>query len=128
MANRTFSAALLLSALVLAGATDTAEAQIPPQVRVPGYQRPTISPYLGLLNNQNSPAFNYYTRVRPQQHFITADVLQSNQITDLRREIDRTQDLMQSELSTIAPTGHTTSFMSLGGYFAPTTGVGARIR
>jgi hypothetical protein len=93
---------------------------------VPGYQRPTISPYLGLLDNRNSPAFNYFTRVRPQQHFITADVLQSNRINDLQREIDRTQGLMQSELSTIAPTGHRTTFMSLGGYYPQNAGVGAR--
>ena len=79
---------------------------------------PTVSPYINLFRNGNSPAFNYYGLVRPQ--FQTNAGLQSLQ-----------QQLLLSQGSPLPGaagpedvliTGHAAVFMNLGGYFQSATG------
>lgn len=89
----------------------------------PRAQRPTLSPYLNLLNRNNSPAFNYYNRVRPRQAFDDYQQQTARNLSSLERRIEESnQAIQQSQNSQLAPTGQRVRFMDLGGYFG--TGAG----
>jgi len=104
--------------LALAGPTVTATAQAP-GARVGGASvGPTVSPYINLLRNGNTPAFNYFGLVRPQ--FQTNAGLQQlqQQIT-----FTRSGPLPAAEVpGDVLVTGHAAVFMNLGGYFQSPTG------
>lgn len=91
----------------------------PPAPRAP---RPTLSPYLNLLNRNNSTAFNYYNFVRPRQAFDAYRAETNSDLRTLDRRLERANEaLRQSENSQLAPSGHRTRFMDLGGYFGTGT-------
>ena len=80
--------------------------------------RPTLSPYLNLLNRNNSTAFNYYNFVRPRQAFDDYRQQTGTTLQNLDRRIDRSQQLIQqSQNSLLQPSGHQTRFLDYGGYF-----------
>ncbi|QDT14197.1 hypothetical protein [Alienimonas californiensis] len=116
-------AALPLAAALLLIAPAVAAAQAGPVG--PGGQtpsnNPTLSPYLGLLNRNNTTAFNYYGFVRPQQR-ITAEVGQLRQsLRNTQSELSRTQTLLIDQPAVdarlIGTTGHGTSFGNTAGFF-----------
>ncbi len=99
-------------------------AQLPTSNLPPSYRRPTISPYLNLLDRTRSPAFNYYKRVRPERYLNESTISQQREIASqaksikgLRNEVDETQQLLQSETSQLGGTGFVARFQDLGGYF-----------
>lgn len=83
-------------------------------------RRPTISPYLQLLNRRGSTASNYYNLYRPERRFEqfqrdarrSAEQLQS-QINGQRTQIDR----LQNSGSQLSPSGTAAGFMTHQGYF-----------
>jgi hypothetical protein len=108
----------------------------------PGFGRPrnpTLSPYLNLLNNNNSTAFNYYQLYRPQTEFRSAyqGLNQNLYQTDVQvaregESIEQIGDRLRPGAS-LRTTGHRTSFMDYGSYFSAgsaaafgTTGFGRR--
>jgi len=119
-----------MSAVLLALlCADSALAQgfAPPSA--PRAPRPTLSPYLNLLNRNNSAAFNYYNRVRPRQSFDDYRSQQFRNLSNLERRIEQTeQGLRQSQNSQLQPSGHTTRFLDLGGYFGTNSARGSATR
>ncbi len=109
---------LLLVTGIIGLGTLSAQAQTLSPPIAPRAPRPTLSPYLNLLDRANSTAFNYYNRVRPRQEFDRYRQLNNQNLRALDKRIDRTNEaLQQSQNSQLAPTGHRTRFMDLGGYF-----------
>lgn len=98
----------------------TADAQGPgPRVGVGSPPAgPTVSPYINLLRNGNSPAFNYYGLVRPQ--FQTNAGLQALSQQSLLAQ--------QAGLpgaggpNDVLVTGRGATFMNFGGYFQSSMG------
>ncbi len=99
----------------------------PALAQPPGFGRPnspTVSPYLNLLNGNNSDAFNYYQLYRPQTEFRSAyeGLNQSQYRTN--QQLDRQGESIESIGTRVRPgsslrtTGHRTSFLSYGGYFS----------
>ena len=113
-----FRMLLLITGIISLG-TLSAQAQTLSPPTAPRAPRPTLSPYLNLLDRNNSTAFNYYNRVRPRQAFDDYRQSTSQNLRALDRRIDRTNEALreQSANSQLAPTGHTTRFLDLGGYF-----------
>jgi hypothetical protein len=74
--------------------------------------RPTVSPYLNLLRRGNSPAFNYYTLVRPQQQF-------QQSVQQLQQDVAALPPTVggQEGPSGLPTTGHPTQFMNYSHYF-----------
>ena len=115
-----------LAALALAAGAGVAPAQVGPSSPVGGgfggsAGSPTLSPYLGLLNGNNSTAFNYYAFVRPQQRF-NAEVAQVDRsLSNLRTRVTETQSLLsrQPEVGArlVGATGHATAFQNTRGFF-----------
>src|SRR5438132_8286218 len=93
-----------IAVLVGAGFVASAAAQYSPPVT-----RPTVSPYLNLLNRSNSTALNYYGIVRPQVEF------RSN-IGQLQRQGALTQEEIRDSAGGLV-TGHPTYFFTYGSYF-----------
>ena len=102
-------------------------AAVPCFAQPPGFGRPrspTLSPYLNLLNNNNSTAFNYYQLYRPQAEFRSAyqGLNQSLYPTDVQvarqgESIEQIGDRLRPG-SVLRTTGHATSFMNYGRYFS----------
>ena len=109
-------AGLTLLLLIIVAVTETAQAQS--RIRGPR-QSPAISPYIELLRNNRQggggTAFNYFQRVRPQQRAIESRQQFSQQIGQLSR---RQRSFENGVDQTLNPTGHTTSFLNLGGYYS----------
>jgi len=81
-------------------------------------ERPTLSPYLGLVNNNNDMAYNYYEIYRPQVRSLQADRRLSADLRRLRTEVEKPPATPRPEISyPLGPTGHPTTFMSYGRYF-----------
>jgi hypothetical protein len=104
----------LACAAVLCG-TDTLRAQpMPPPVPGGGgFNRPTFSPYLNLARPGGSPALNYFGLVRPEFQF-------RQSIQNLQGAVAANQQAIgtvESELTGMPATGHTTQFLNLGGHF-----------
>ncbi len=113
--------AFITTPLLLAGFAATAEAQVgPPGNNIrPPRATPTVSPYLSLLNRNNSLAFNYYELYRPQVEFRNAYQQLNRDVSRLNERV--TQQEQAYQRMQLGPTGHTTSFMNYGNYF-PTMG------
>lgn len=104
--------ALLLGAFV-ALAADAVRAA-PPQFNRPN--RPTVSPYINLLNQggYQDPAITYYGQIRPQQEFRAAEAANAQALRSLDKRLSADVKKIQSNLT---PSGHATSFLNTGGYF-----------
>jgi hypothetical protein len=89
-----------------------AQSPMPPRFSPPA-SRPTFSPYLNMLDRNNSPALNYYGRVRPQTEFRA-------QVGQLQRQIV-TRDERDASTTGGLVTGHPAYFF----YYAPYFGGGA---
>ncbi len=117
----------LLAAALLMAAPAVAAAQAGPPG--PGGQspaaNPTLSPYLGLLNGNNSAAFNYYGFVRPQQQFNTQLGNLRQDLRTTRQTLSQTRGLLVDQPAVdarlIGATGHGTSFGNTGSYFGRRT-------
>ena len=83
------------------------------------FSRPTVSPYLNLLQGGN-PAINYYGLVRPQLAF-------RNALQNLGENVNTIGNNVNSlETNQPTQTGHRSSFMTQGAYFMTNgSGVGA---
>lgn len=109
---------MVLVVIVLGFSGEIALAQISPAPAAPRAPRPTLSPYLNLLDRNNTPAFNYYNRVRPRQQFDDYRVQQYQNLSALEKRVDENrQAILQSQNSQLGPTGHRVRFMDLGGHF-----------
>jgi hypothetical protein len=120
-----------LSLIVPAGIltlTESASAQPAGVGGGPAINRPTTSPYLNLLNRRNrgggSAALNYYRFVRPEQDLRRYSSQVGQQVTGLQQSLT-SQGLLPDGSRPLSGTGHSTSFLNLGGYF-PGTQAGAR--
>jgi hypothetical protein len=84
------------------------------QIRRYTPQSPTVSPYLNLLQNNNSGLPNYYSLVRPQlrQRSINRDVQQQEQRQ--RRQLQHLGTRQESIQELVAPTGTGGWFMAPG--------------
>lgn len=80
--------------------------------------RPTVSPYLNLLQNRNqSAALNYYRAYRPEIEFRANEQRLGRSIRSLQNEFDRSRVAEQTENSRLGTTGHSTVFGNTGSYF-----------
>lgn len=110
--NRLFFTAMSIAA-VSSMAVEPASAA-PPQFNRPN--RPTVSPYINLLNNVNQdPAITYYGQIRPQQEFRAADNASAAAIRNLDRRL--TADEKEMPSGKLSSSGHATSFLNTGSYF-----------
>lgn len=118
-------------ALVVAMTTN-ADAQ-PPNSRVGQNPntRPTISPYLNLLNrNGASTAYNYFNFVRPQKRFLADEQRVSSELNSIEsnmRSLQQGQAALTGQpglrvapqaTGRMSPTGHSATFGNTGSYFA----------
>ena len=92
-----------------------------PNIRPPR-PNPTISPYLNLLNRNNSTAFNYFALVRPQREFRQGHQNLGGSVNRLQDEVDANRNAILNQQppigqSLLSPTGHTTGYLNTGGYF-----------
>ncbi|MBA3315024.1 MAG: hypothetical protein M3552_02475 [Planctomycetota bacterium] len=101
-------------------------ATLPAAAQPPGFGRPRnppLSPYLNLLNDNNSTGFNYYQLYRPQTEFRSAYQGLNQNLYQAESQIARQGESIEQIGSRVRPgsslrtTGHTTSFMNYGRYF-----------
>jgi hypothetical protein len=113
---------VLLVAGILGLAASSASAQLDPAGSLyydSIYNRPTVSPYLNLLNPgaaANSVP-NYFTLVKPQLEQRAALTQQRSEISRLNREVSAGPRRSQRQQSQIRSTGHATQFMYYGPYY-----------
>lgn len=111
-ASRLHSVAVILM-------TATAVHAGPPQFNRPN--RPTVSPYINLLNNNNQdPAITYYGQIRPQNEFRAAEAANAAAIRGLDKRLTQTEKEMPS--GKLSSSGHATSFLNTRGYFGGGSG------
>jgi hypothetical protein len=92
-----------------------------------GLARPTVSPYLSLLNRGNSSALNYLNIVRPQQQMAQQFNALNQQYRQSLNGIQNSIDTLSQESMSFSPyTGRVAVFNSTAGYFSrhPVTGQG----
>lgn len=113
--------AILSTVVLTIGFGAIAEAQVgPPRNNIrPPRATPTVSPYLSLLNRNNSLAFNYYELYRPQVEFRNAYRQLNQDVSQLNERVTQQETAFQR--MQLGPTGHSTSFMNYGRYY-PTMG------
>lgn len=87
-----------------------------------GASGPAVSPYLSLLNENNSNAFNYYQLYRPQVEFRNAYRQLNRDVSQLNARVEE-QGVAFARMQ-LGGTGHRTSFMNYGGYFGAGSGGG----
>jgi hypothetical protein len=83
------------------------------------YNRPTVSPYLNLLNPSaaaNSVP-NYFTLVKPQLEQRAALSRQASELQRLNRQVSAGPRRSQRQQSQVRSTGHATQFMYYGPYY-----------
>lgn len=118
-----------LSLFALLIAAGVASAQIPPPLAPqmqPLPQRPVISPYLQLLNNNRSAASNYYNGVIPLQQLQS----QQNQLNQLQNQVLGSANTPQSTYPGTGSelfTGKNVGFFTHRGYFMNFGGVGKQV-
>lgn len=80
-------------------------------------RQPVISPYMNLLNPNNSIQANYYLRTLPDVEWRAETARLDRNITTLDNRV--TQDLRRaSQSSNLGTSGHKAMFMSYGSYYA----------
>lgn len=107
---------LLLGAAFLVGLTLTSQDASAQSRLGQSPARPTISPYLNLLN-ENFGALNYYNQVRAQQSFRSFERQVNQQFGVVQQDLSRLEATQPGGSPALGPTGHPTMFMNLGGYF-----------
>ena len=125
MDRPTVSVLLVLTAITVT--SGEAHAQFTaPQFRTYSQRRvarPTLSPYLDLLNRNRptrSLTFEYLRHVRPELEYQR----ESRQFRHLRQPLPKQIETRRSvppKPPGFAPTGHTPSFLNHGGYFGTRT-------
>jgi len=107
----------IASAILLAISAIAVQAQ---PITGPG-SRPTVSPYLNLINRGGSPGLNYLAIVRPQQQLnqqLNQQQQQQNQNNALYNQALDQQNLGVAALAELLnPTGGVAVFNNTGGYF-----------
>ena len=97
-----------------------------------GRRRPTISPYLDLLQGPDSGiGFQYLRRVRPEQRFRQENADLSRSVYDLQRRQERAFN--QQQAPRIGTTGHPSAFFNYSHYYqmpggGSRRGIGRRAR
>ncbi len=87
--------------------------------------RPTVSPYLNLLNTNQGPLPNYYTYVRPQLQQNRINQEQSTALRQQQMELNKLEGgMMKFRQSETRPTGTGATFMNHGRYFGSGAGGG----
>jgi len=100
--------AMAVASLIVLFQPESANAQPGKQQQPGAVGAPNVTPYLGLLNRNNSAGFNLYTNVIPRQQFNSA-VQQQDLIN---------QDLYNQDLSQgVVTTGHRSGFLNYQRYF-----------
>jgi hypothetical protein len=89
------------------------------------YAKPPVSPYLNLLRQGNSPAFNYSTLVRPQLQFQQGMQGLQNQFGTLQQSVTTLEQQGLQGPPVLPATGHPTGFMTHRAYFMNLAGAGA---
>jgi hypothetical protein len=81
-------------------------------------RRPTVSPYLSLLENSNSYTAQYQSRVRPEIEQRQINFEQANRLANLQRQVDRSlTQQSQYRDSTLRGTGHVTFYRNYLHYY-----------
>lgn len=80
-------------------------------------RRPTVSPYLELLNNQQFGLPSYQTRVRPRLEQRQVNRQQQAQIQRLRSDVARQGTALRAGTDTLRVTGHQSFFMNYSHFF-----------
>jgi hypothetical protein len=96
----------VLAGLILAASPALAQPPASPALR------PTVSPYLNLLQGNAPPVANYYGVVRTMQEFRQQNAQLTNSLRNLQGQV--AQPAVQADLP---ETGHAAGFMNAGGYF-----------
>lgn len=99
----------LWAVVVVATLSGLAAAQPPPGPAI----RPTVSPYLNLLQGNNSPAANYYGVIRPVQDLRRQSSQLSNQFNSLQGQVNEAA----AGSADLPATGHAAGFLNAGSYF-----------
>lgn len=109
----------MLLVLGVFAAANTAQAQY----TNPGYSylnsRPTVSPYLNLLNSNGAGFPNYQTMVRPEIDSRDALVRQGASLQQLQQQFhDSSQGARPSQPGGQSRTGHGTRYMNYSHYYS----------
>ena len=112
----------LLTTLAAGILNASAFAQEPPVIGGVGSRRtrrPTITPYLNLLNRQRDSdlGLQYFGIVRPEIQMRSAINSQSRSLGRLQRQVDDQNALIRNQNSQLGATGHEARFLNLGSYF-----------
>lgn len=107
-----------LKAAVLAGLV-TAVSMSSTQAQPPRYtpSRPTVSPYLNLLRNDNGTIPNYYSLVRPQLNQLDFDNQVRISAKSQALAVRRLETLSQQQGASSSPTGTGSVFNNLSHYY-----------
>jgi hypothetical protein len=82
------------------------------------FSRPTVSPYLNLLNPAGAVGLpNYFTLVRPQVEARAGLSRQAAQLQQLNRQVSTNARRSRQGPSQVRSTGHPTQFMYYGPYY-----------
>jgi hypothetical protein len=87
--------------------------------------RPTVSPYLNIVNGSGNRGLNYFTQVRPQQQFRSFGAGVERQLQTLNSRADGTTLIDETGTQAARSTGHSTSFLNTAGYFSVGGGASA---
>lgn len=92
--------------------------------------RPTVSPYLRLLQNQGNPQTGfgnvsavYQTQVRPMVQQRQQAAQQQQQMNRMQSQLNQVRQQYTQPNSGLMTTGHPTRFMSYSHYYYPSLGV-----
>lgn len=113
---RTLALACVLGA-AWSGASAAAQAQVSPYANI--YNRPTVSPYLNLLQTNQFGITPYHTLVRPQLEAREALQQQGSNIQRLQQQQARQQQAFRGARGGMGTlrTGHETRFMNYSHYY-----------
>lgn len=117
---------LLMALALLVVSSSYASAQFPNGFGTPGYgsmYKPPVSPYLNLLRNGNSPAFNYTTLVAPQLKAQSNFQMLQGQVNTVGQTLTTLEQQAQAGAAPLLPvTGQSVGFMTQKAYFMNISG------
>ena len=79
--------------------------------------RPTVSPYINLLNNNIDPAITYYGIIRPEQELRATSNANAQSLSNLTKRVARNEQKIEMPSGRLSASGHATSFGNTRGYF-----------
>lgn len=85
---------------------------------------PAWSPYLNLYRRGNTPAFNYFSLVKPELQFRQDLQVIQQRYNDTQRELNSLADQQLNQNNLLPQTGHASGFMTQGRYFMNMGGSG----